>query len=184
MTDKKVNFPTQPTFVGKKVFLRPSTPEDVANFHHWFIQSEPQSQTVHPLPFLTVAEASERFKKSEKSNERQTFTIVSKEGKTPIGKISFFNYNTLNLSVELGILIDPDHRQQGHAKDAMLVLIKYLFRYRNLNKVYCETADFNTDAVQLLESLDFKKDGTLRNHHFYNGEFHDKFVYSLLRFEI
>ncbi|MCK5346901.1 MAG: hypothetical protein KAR20_26010, partial [Candidatus Heimdallarchaeota archaeon] len=72
MTDKKVNFPTQPTFVGKKVFLRPSTPEDVANFHHWFIQSEPQSQTVHPLPFLTVAEASERFKKSEKSYERQT----------------------------------------------------------------------------------------------------------------
>lgn len=184
MADKKENFPTHPTFVGKKVFLRPATPEDVANFHHWFIQSEPQSQTAHPLPFYTVAEASERFKKAEKSNERQAFTIVLKEGKTPVGKISFFNYNTLNLSAELGILLDPDHRQKGLAKDAMLILINYLFRYRNLNKVYCETADFNTGAINLLEALDFKLDGTLRNHHFFNGEFHNKFVYSLLRFEI
>jgi ribosomal-protein-alanine N-acetyltransferase len=184
MSDKKKRFPTQPSLVGKEIFLRPATPEDIANFHHWFIQSEPQSQTVHPMPFLTIPEASERFKKSEKNTDRESFTIVRKEDKTPIGKISFFNFNSLNLSAELGILIDPDERQRGYAKEAMMVLMKYLFSYRNLNKVYAETAAFNGSAVKLLESLNFKKDGTLRSHHFYDGEFHNKFIYSLLRFEL
>lgn len=183
MAEQK-NLPAQPSLIGKKVYLRPMTAEDAANYHLWFIQSEPQSMSVRPMPFYTFEEASDRFKKAEKNDKMQRFTIVTKESKRPVGAITFFDFNYLNRSAELGILIDPDERENGLAKDAMIVLIKYLFNYRDLNKVYCETASYNSGAIALLESLDFKRDGVLRKHHYFNGDYFDKYVYSLLRFEI
>ena len=181
---KNKSYPTQPSLVGKTVYLRPETAEDVINHHFWFTQSEPQSMTVHPLPFMSAPEATERFKKSEKSPYSQAFAIVSTKENQPVGKVSFFNYNDVNRSAELGILIDPDERTKGYALEAFQILITYLFKYRNLNKVYAETAEFNTGTVKLLESLGFHKDGTLRQHHYYNGEYHNKYVFSLIRFEV
>lgn len=182
MSEKKI--PAQPSMIGKKVYLRPMTAEDAANHHLWFIQSEPQSMSVHPMPFYTFEEAADRFKKAEKSETRQRFAIVTIEGNQPVGIISFFDYNYLNRSAELGIIIDPDERQTGYAQEALKILIKYLFNYRDFNKVYCETASYNTGAIALVESLDFKRDGVLRKHHYYNGDYFDKYVYSLLRFEL
>jgi RimJ/RimL family protein N-acetyltransferase len=184
MAEKDKPFPTQPSLVGKHVFLRPTTADDVINIHHWFLQSEPQAQSERPLTFKTPAEAAEAFRNKEKSPDRQSFTIIRKKDSTPVGEITFFNYNSLNRSAELGILIDPDEHKSGLAQDAMRVLIKYLFMYRDLNKVHAHTAKFNKAAIALLESVGFKKDGALRSHHYYNGEYHDKLVYSLLRFEL
>ena len=169
MSDKKKPFPTQPSLVGKKVFLRPESSDDIINAHRWFIQSEPQAQCSHPLPFRTASEAVEAKKNDDK---------------TPVGRVTFFNYNSLNRSAELGVLIDPDQRQNGFADEALRILIKYLFKYRNINKVYAETAAFNKEATALLESIGFKKDGVLRQHYFFEGEYHDKLAYSLLLFEL
>ncbi|UCE23604.1 MAG: GNAT family N-acetyltransferase [Candidatus Zixiibacteriota bacterium] len=183
MTEKKKLFPTLPSLVGKKVYLRPATSDDVVNAHHWFMQSEPQMQCCEPLPFQTPSQAAELHRNSQ-GNDRQLLTIVLKDDKTPVGQVSFFDFNALNLSAALGIIIDPDQRRKGFAGEAAKLLIKYLFKYRNLNKVYAETADFNKEAIALLESVGFKKDGTLRQHYYYNGEYHDRLVYSLLRFEM
>ncbi|KAA3635851.1 MAG: N-acetyltransferase [Calditrichaeota bacterium] len=177
-------FPTQPSLVGKKVYLRAETADDVVNHHMWFLQSEPQSMTVHPLPFMNLAEVTERFKKAEKSPYAQAFAVISIKENKPVGKVSFFNYNDVNRSAELGILIDPDERKNDYATEALQILIEYLFMYRNLNKVYAETAEFNTGTIKLLESLGFHRDGVLRQHHYFNGEYHNKFAYSLIRYEV
>ncbi len=183
MSDKKL-FPTQPSMVGKKVYLRPATSDDVKNFHYWRLQAEPQSISCRPLPFRTAAEDSENYKKMQTSLDRQSFAIVNKDDKTLLGKISFFDYNNLNRSAEVGLMIDPDEQKNGYGSDAMKILCKFLFRYRGLNKVYAQTSEFNEGSVSLLENLGFKKDGTLRDHRFYNGEFHNDLIYSLLLFEL
>lgn len=174
---------TQPSLIGKKIYLRPRTHDDAINAYFWFLQSEPQSQSCHPLSFMTPTEASEKAKKVEKSPNQQRFAIVRIDNNVHVGEISFYNLNNLNRSAELGILIDPDEQKEGFGKEAMRILIKYLFHYRGLNKVYGETAEFNNPAVKLLESLHFHQDGVLRKHHFYNNEYYDKLVYSLLHHE-
>lgn len=184
MAENKRVLPARPSLTGKQVYLHPATAEDVVNFQYWFLQAEPESMTCRPLPFKTAAEASEAFKKEEKSPNKQSFAIVKKEDNTPVGSISFFNYNSLNRSAELDILIDPDEQKNGFGKEAMRILIKYLFKFRDLNRVYVQTAAFNSPSIKLFESLGFKQDGSLRNHHFYNGEFYDDLIYSFLRFEL
>lgn len=184
MVKDKKEYPTPPSLVGKEIYLRPAVAEDMADFQHWFLQSEPQSMSGHPIPILTPEEAVERFKNRKISENEQSFVIVRAKDNQPLGIIRFFNLNSLNRSAELGILIDPGERNNGYASEALKLLITYLFKFRNLNKVYAETADFNSGSIRLLESVGFKLDGRLRNHHYFNDEFHDKLNYSLLRFEL
>ncbi|MCK4461603.1 MAG: GNAT family N-acetyltransferase [candidate division Zixibacteria bacterium] len=184
MTDKKKSFPAPPSLIGDKVFLRPSTPEDIANMHHWWLQSEPQSLSCRPHPFQTAKEAAERAQTAQKSADDQRFTVVRKDDKTTVALVRFFSLNPLNRSAELGLLVDPEVRRKGYGSEAIKIVTRYLFRYRGLNKVHAQTAAFNEGAIAMLESLGFKKDATLRNHYFYDGEFHVGYVYSLLQFEV
>lgn len=185
MADKKKDiYPTQPSLVGKKTYLRPTTADDVLNYHQWSILSEPQSMSCGMRFFKTPLEVAEDFKNREISNKSQSFAIVSKEDKTLIGQISYFNYNPLNRSAELGVLIDPDQQKNGYAADALKILIKFLFKSFGLNKVYAHTSEKNKATVKLLNSLNFNQDGTLRDHYFLNGEFRNGLLFSFMLFEL
>lgn len=184
MADKKKSFLAPPSLIGDKVYLRATTPEDVSNMHHWFLQSEPMSLSCRPQPLVTAKEAAEAAQKREKSINNQRFTAVRKDDKTPVASVSYFSFNALNRSAEIGLLVDPEVHRKGYGSDAIRTLTRYLFRYRGLNKVYAQTAGFNEGAIAMLESLGFKKDATLRDHYFYDGEFHVGYVYSLLLFEV
>ncbi len=183
MADKKATPRTAPSLIGDKIYLRPATAEDVANTHHWYLQSDPTARSCRPLPFQTTAEAAESFRKREPSPDRQTFMVVRSKDNVPVGRITFFNLNTLNRSVEIGLLVDPEEREKNYGHDAIRLLCSYLFRMRNMNKVHAQTSAFNSAAIGLLEKAGFKKDGTLRHHYFYQGEFHDGLIYSLLLYE-
>lgn len=183
MSDKKTVPVTAPGLVGKNVYLRPATAEDVANTYHWFLVSDPAMQTSHPHPFQTAAEAAEEYKKKERSADKQLFVIVREKDNHPVGIIRFFNMNHLNRSAELGMLIDPDEHRKGFGSEAIRVLARWLFRTRDLNKVYANTSSLNKGAVGMLEKAGFKRDGTLRHHYYYDGELHDGYHYSLLRYE-
>lgn len=183
MAKEKKEYPAQPSFIGEKIYLRPETVDDAKRHLDWSFKSEPQSMAARPLVFTTENDIINRFKKPVKSPYKQAFAIIHKEDDLHIGKISFFNYNDVNRSAELGLLVDPVHRKRGYGKEALQLMTSFLFDFRNLNKIYAETAEFNTPTVHLLESLGFHKDGTLRQHHYFNGEYYDKFVYSLIRFE-
>jgi len=184
MAEERRPLAAVPSLIGKEVFLRPTVPEEYAATYHWTLQSEPQTLSARPLTIKTPAQAAESFKKWESSIDRQHFTVVRIEDKMPVGRISFYDYNPLNRSAGLGLIIDPEERRNSYGTEAMKLIIKYLFRNRGMNKVYAETSDFNAGTPALLESLGFKLDGRLRNHYFFNGEFHDRLIYSLLLYEL
>ncbi len=183
MADQKSEYPVPPGLAGKNIYLRPATAADVADTYHWFLLSDPTMQSCRPHPMKTPAEAAEQYLKREKSADEQLFMIVRRKGDLPVGLIRFFGLNHLNRSVELGLLIDPDERRNGHAVEATRLLTSYLFQMRDLNKVQAQTSELNTAAAAMLEKAGFKRDGTLRHHYFYDGELHDGYIYSLLRYE-
>ncbi|MDZ4722459.1 MAG: GNAT family protein [candidate division Zixibacteria bacterium] len=177
-------YPTLPSLVGDEIYLRIVTPDDIAQTHHWLIQSDPHLQTCEPFVMMTASEAAEIYRKKERTVETVSYITIRKKDNTPIARIRYFNYNPMNRSAEIGYLVDPDQRRKGYARESILVLCRYLFRNLGLHKVHAQTASVNIPSVQLLESCGFKRDGVLRAHHFYNGEFHDDFIYSILAFEL
>ena len=183
MAEKKIP-PVPPSLAGERVYLRPTTAEDIGACHHWRLQSEPQAQSAFPVRVKSVAEAVEDFKKAGSSEYIEQFTAVRVSDKMPVGLLSYFDYNSLNRSAALGLLIDPEERRSGYGTEAIKLLIRYLFSHRGVNKVHTQTDEANKAAIKLLEGLGFKKDATLRDHYFRDGEFRAGVIYSLLRYEL
>jgi RimJ/RimL family protein N-acetyltransferase len=185
MKKKKDSFalPTLPGLIGKTVYLRPAEPDDLKLTYQWFLKADPQSQSCRQIILATPSQAAEKAQSKEPSANRGEFIIVTIEENQPVGKVVYFELNMLNRSAELGYIVDPAEQGNGYAGEGLRLLINYLFNQLNLNKVYAQTATFNKPSVKLLESLDFKLDGTLRQHHFYKGDLYDDLVFSLLKFE-
>jgi len=175
---------TVPSLIGGKVILRPAVPDDINEAHHWLTQSDPDSVFPYVTRLISPAEAAEVFKQKPKDEMDITLSVANKKDEQPAGIVTSTNYNSLNRAIEVNVLIDPERRRKGLGKDALMTFSKYLFMQRGVNKVYAQVGDFNQAGIKLFESIGFKKDGTLRNHHFYEGEFHDSLLYSLLRFEL
>jgi RimJ/RimL family protein N-acetyltransferase len=175
---------TTPLLVGKKVYLRPGTADDAANWQYWLLQSEPETVSCRPVALVSPAEASQQFQKKEKTAWEQRLAVVRKEDQMLVGEAAFFNHNAVNRSAEVWLLIDPDERKKGYGKEALRLLCRYLLHHRGLNKVYVQVSEFNEAAVRLLESLRFRREAVLRDHYFYQGEFHNGFIYSLLLYEL
>lgn len=177
------DLPTIPALIGKEVYLRPAEPADYELTYRWFLISDPQTQSCHQMRLATPADAAERMRLRETSKDEGDFIIVTIEENEPVGKLKYFNMNMLNRSAELGYIVAPEARDKGYGKEGMRLLISYLFTQMNLNKVYAQTGSFNKPSIKLLESLDFKLDATLRQHHLYDGDLYDDLIYSLLKFE-
>jgi RimJ/RimL family protein N-acetyltransferase len=175
--------PTIPSLVGKNVYLRPAEAEDYTLTYQWFLATDPQSQTCHQTMLFTPGDYGKRMQNREAARDAGDFIIVRIEDDQPVGKLRYFHLNMLNRSAELAYIVAPDQHRKGYADEGMRLLIGYLFAQLNLNKVYAQTASFNKASIKLLESLDFKLDGTLRQHHYFKGDLYDDLIYSLLRFE-
>lgn len=108
--------------------------------------------------------------------------VISGE-KTLLGRFSWFDYNPRNHSAEFGYIVNPLFRGQGHAKKMLMEAFSFIFASTSINKLYCQTAEYNLPSVKLLERIGMKLDGKLRQHHEKDGKLYDDMVFSILRSE-
>jgi RimJ/RimL family protein N-acetyltransferase len=183
MAEKAKIANTTPSLTGKSVYLRPAKAEDIANTFHWTLLREPQLLSLSPRPFLTAAEAAEAYKKDEKSADRQAFVIVTIKDNNPVGLIKLLGINELNRSARFSLLSDPEEKDKAHPLEGIHLLCGYLFRYRNLNRVDTLVSTADEDTLRLFTKAGFSEEGTLRQYHFFRGEFFDVKIMAMLLFE-
>lgn len=183
MADKKKVLKVPPSLVGKDVYLRPATTDDIASTQHWLLQSEPQMMSAESITIENASMAVESHKKASESPSGQTFMIVRVDGAQPVGRVSFGRYNSHNRSAHVECVVDPDERKEGFATEGIRLLCAYLFNQRGMNKVWgCVSID-NQAGIALCDTAGFHKEGTLRQHYFYEGDYHDGLLYAMLRYE-
>lgn len=84
---------------------------------------------------------------------------------------------------ELGYWIAPEVHGQGYGKEAVALVIDYVFRTYSHPAVGAGAYDFNDASRGLLESLGFSEEGRIRRDRFIDGEYIDRIEYGLLREE-
>lgn len=183
MADKKKITSTPPSLVGGKVYLRPATAEDIAAMHYWRTIEEPLRHSWRAEPISSAGEAAEQFKQAGASLTRQQFAIVTTKGEELVGQIGYDDLNPLNRSAQLKMIIDPEERKKDYGAEALRLLCAYLFRQRDLNKMLVWVSALHEDVIRDLETVGFDRDGTMRQHHFFDGDYYDVYIYSLLRFD-
>lgn len=65
--------------------------------------------------------------------------------------------------------------------EAIAAVLRYGFQEMNLNRIEAIIDPANTSSIQLLENVDFVREGLLREYDFGQNGFDDVFMYSILK---
>ncbi|MCU4972769.1 GNAT family N-acetyltransferase [Halobacteria archaeon AArc-m2/3/4] len=84
---------------------------------------------------------------------------------------------------ELAFWLAPEVQGRGYAKEAVSLVIDYIFRVYETPAVGAGAYAYNEASRGLLESLGFTEEGRLRKFRFIDGEHRDSVEYGLLRSE-
>lgn len=115
------------------------------------------------------------------------FYVLVDEEKPDIvhGKITMFDYNPRNHSAEFGYYLPEENRGKGLGKIMLQQFLHSMFQDKtlNLHKLYATTASGNKPSIGILEGLNFKLDGRLREHYWIEDDIQDQLHYSILKRE-
>jgi len=120
----------------------------------------------------------------ETTNTDKIFIISDRISSVTIGMVSIYHIDWRNRKGEWGrLILDKEYRGKGLSKEIEAVVYAHAFDYLNLNKLYCEVYQFNTNVIQAHEKMGSKIEGVLRQHIYRHGIYQDVVVMSILREE-
>lgn len=86
--------------------------------------------------------------------------IEALDSEKVVGLIDLFDFDPHHQRAGIGILIgEPSEWGKGYAKDALNVLLKYVFTVLLLNQVYCSIDESNTASLNLFKNAGFRITG-------------------------
>jgi RimJ/RimL family protein N-acetyltransferase len=169
---------------GSRVNLRPIGPDDLPILRRWFDDPQTMRHWAQPQPLVPSgrfeADLAGRFARFD---EAGYFMIDTGDG-TPIGRIEFERLSMANRNAEVMILIgEPSARGKGYGADAMVALLGYLFRQRNIHRVSLTVLAWNERAIRSYARVGFLAEGRLRDDVYADGRYQDQIVMAILRDE-
>jgi len=170
---------------GNKVKLRSLTPCDAEKLrpllHNTELMSEYSGDIVVPVSLDTLKSDLNNLWKN--INKDYYWAIEKHEDKEFIGCCGYNRIDWKNSFADIGIYVSPPEQSKGLGKEALSLLIKYLFLEYNLNKIKLNVHSNNTRAIALYEKLGFKREGCGRNEIFKKGQYFDLIHMGLLKCE-
>jgi RimJ/RimL family protein N-acetyltransferase len=102
-----------------------------------------------------------------------------------VGACGLCYIDWISATAELSIYIGAElaYVDATLAPDACRVLIDHAFDDLNLRRLWVEVYSFDTSKTELFQALGFSLEGTLREHRFHAGAYHDSLLLGLLRSE-
>jgi [ribosomal protein S5]-alanine N-acetyltransferase len=85
--------------------------------------------------------------------------------------------------VEIIYSLSTRYWNKGYVTEAAQAATDWVFTHYGINKLYAYCDPRNTGSWRVMEKLGMKREGQLRQHTLWNGEYRDKLYYSILRDE-
>ena len=168
---------------GKNVNLRLMEKEDVPLLVEWWNSLEFQGE-YFPVLQKSKTQALQEFENPspvQVAMGHGEFMIEKKDG-TRIGHIGY-GKDILHDWIEIGYDIVSSERRKGYAREAIQIMVDYLFLYKDMPRISVCTDARNIAAIRAAESVGFKREGIVRNGGFAKGEFVDACLLGILREE-
>jgi RimJ/RimL family protein N-acetyltransferase len=132
---------------------------------------------------MSVAKEELWFEDQLKDKNSHIFGIETLDGKL-IGNIGIGELDHRSRRAILGITIgEKDYWDQGYGAEAVITLLRFVFKEMNLHRVSLRVYEFNYRAIRCYEKCGFVSEGRLRQAHFHDGDYHDELVMGILREE-
>ncbi len=116
-------------------------------------------------------------------DSRAGFVICLLDG-TVTGEVVINQIDTDNHSANIRIaLFTEQYFGQGLGTEALRLMLNYGFETLNLHRISLGVYAFNPRAIHVYEKLGFKREGILRDALYYDGNYHDEIIMSILAHE-
>lgn len=97
-----------------------------------------------------------------------------------IGTCGFQNWNKRDRLAEIGYEIDAKYWRQGIATEAIGAIVAHGFTKLSLNRIEAWIVQGNTGSEKVVQKLGFQLEGTLRESAYWQSEFKNLQIFSLL----
>lgn len=164
---------------SERIYLRPFVIEDAEDV--FAVCKEFNVTKYLPLPYPYNLEMAKEWILSQEANKdkRLEFAVILKATNKLIGSIGI-GIETVDRHGEIGYWISPDFWRKGFATEAVKLLIEYAFKELSFHKIYAKHYVENPASGKVMQKCGMSFIGTLKEHSFKNGQFHDVNLYELL----
>lgn len=172
-----------PFLCGERVYLRPIEKEDLPILRAWANDPEIRRLTGEVMP-MSQAGAEQFLEKVKADESRVWLVVVLKENDRVIGESGllriFYPWRTADLTIILG---EKFSWGKGYGREAIRLLMDFAFGELALHRLSIGVVGFNERALRFYEKVGFKREGIQRDGYFYNHEFSDFVMMSILEDE-
>lgn len=117
------------------------------------------------------------------SEDRTDFLIVLHDTDEFLGEVVLNEMDPINRSANIRIVIGTQHHGKGYGTEAMRLMLNYGFKTLKLHRIHLGVYVFNPRAVHVYEKIGFQREGMQRDVLYWEGEFHDMIMMSILEEE-
>jgi ribosomal-protein-alanine N-acetyltransferase len=174
-----------PTLQGYELRLRPPRPADLMTLFGWYNDPE----TVAPFDRFQI-DSYEEFvlavdgAPDDPRSLAPRFVVERTADRKVLGFVGHYQaHPVLELTDVWYVLAERSERHKGYGREAVGLLVDYLFHTTGLARVGATCDTDNAPSYKLLERLGFRREGTLKVALFHHGRWHDVAVYGVTRSE-
>lgn len=171
--------------IGKKVGIRAVEKEDLKLLRDW--RNIPSfRKNFREVRELSLADQEKWFESLQSSKHiNYMFTIVDISTGEAIGACGLLYINWIIKAADFSFYIGKDNEyidKNGIADEAAKLLIDYGFKELNLNKIWMELYEYDSQKLEFfIEKFNFKQDAVLRENCFMDGKYWNSYIISLLK---
>ena len=160
-----VTSPADVVAEGQLVLLRRKRLDDAELDWIWRTDPELAELDAAPISPLTFEQYRNQYAWQLRSTPvyRSTFAVETQDEPRHIGNVMYYNTDFQRRETELGILLgDRTTWNGGYGREAVGLLLDYVFTNTSLTRVYLHTLDWNVRAQRAFAAAGFKDCGRVR----------------------
>jgi ribosomal-protein-alanine N-acetyltransferase len=177
-----VNFNPFPTIETERLLLRKILMSDVEELFLIRSRIETMKYIGKPLA-ITISEVEELIQKMNDNLENNlgiAWGISFKNESKIIGSVGYHRIEKEHYRAEIGYQLLPDYWNKGIMNEAVKAIIDYAFNNMKLHSIEAKIDPNNKASAQLLKKNNFISEAHFKENYFFNGEFIDTEIFSLL----
>ena len=94
---------------------------------------------------------------------KQLRLVICNAENQAVGAVDLYDFDPMHRRAGVGIAIVPDHRKNGHASDALQLLLAYCRTTLQLHQLYCSVTATNLQSINLFTKAGFQSIGTRKD---------------------
>ena len=172
-------------YTGERVMLREFRREDISGMRGW-AEDEATCESlgtyyVNPQTLEMTERSLGLYLSGDAAGAN--FVIADRETERYLGQVNLTMIDRIAHHAELSVVMAPDSRGRGYAREGISLMLRHAFEAMNLNRVYLKVYEDNPAAIACYEACGFRHEGALRQHAYHRGRYVDALCMGILKSE-